>query len=87
VNGRVIARTVEMPAELSQGGIDVIYEFTSSLDLVRASYSGRYWEMHRSLELQGKLRHSQAECPDRNGPREVLVWEPGAGWRSQVIAR
>jgi hypothetical protein len=85
VNGRVLARTVEVPGELTQGGIDVIYEFTPSLELVRASLSGRYWEMHRSLELQGKLRHSQAECPDRYGPREILVWEPSTGWRSRAV--
>jgi hypothetical protein len=85
VNDRVLARTVEMPEELSQGAIDVIYEFTLSLDLLRASFSGRYWEMHRSLELQGKLKHTQANCPDRNGPREILVWEPSKGWRTQAL--
>jgi hypothetical protein len=87
VNGRILARTVEMPDELSQGAIDAIYEFTPSLEVVHASFSTRYWEMHRSLEVQGKLRHSQAECPDRNGPREILVWEPTTGWRSQSTAR
>jgi hypothetical protein len=87
VNGRILARTIEMPDELSQGAIDAIYEFTPSLESVHASFSTRYWEMHGSLEVQGKLRHSQAECPDRNGPREILVWEPSTGWRSQPTAR
>jgi hypothetical protein len=86
VNGRVMVRTVEMPLELSQGAIDAIYEFSPSLELERASQSDRYWEMHRSLEMQGKLRHSQSECPDRAGPREVLVWEKATGWRTQPIA-
>jgi len=86
VNGRIIARTVEMSDEVSQGAIDVIYEFTRSLDLVNVSFSGRYWEMHRSLELQGKLRHSQSECPDRRRPREVAVWEPSTGWRTRAVS-
>ena len=87
VNGRILARTIEMPNELSQGAIDAIYEFTPSLEFVQGSFSARYWEMHRSLEVQGKLRHTEADCPDRNGPREFLVWEPATGWRAQPIAR
>jgi hypothetical protein len=87
VNDRLIARTMEMPEELPQGAIDVLYEFTRSLDLTHASFSSRYWEMHRSLEVQGKLRHSQADCPDRNGPRAILEWDPSSGWRRQPIAR
>jgi len=87
MNDRIIARTVEMSEERSQGAIDVIYEFTPSLDVARASFSGRYWEMHRALEVQGKVRHSQAECPDRDGPREIVVWEPSTGWRRTPIAR
>jgi hypothetical protein len=86
VNGRILARTVEMPDELSQGAIDGIYEFTSALELTSASYSGRYWEMHRSLEMQGKLRHAQADCPDRDGPRVIAVWEKATGWRTHTIA-
>ena len=85
VNGGVLARTVEMPDELSQGAIDGIYEFTPSLDLQGASYSSRYWEMHRSLEVQGRIRHPQSACPDRDGPREVLEWEPATGWRARAV--
>jgi hypothetical protein len=87
VNGRIIARTVEMSEERSQGAIDVIYEFTPSLEVARASFSGRYWEMHRALEGQGKLHHSQAACPDRDGPREIVVWERSTGWQRRLIAR
>ena len=85
VNGRIIARTVEMPEDLSQGAIDVIYELTPSLDLLSVSFSSRYWEMHRALELQGKLRHSQEACPERRGPREILAWEPATGWRPRSV--
>lgn len=73
-------RTIEVPQE--EGAVDVLYEFTPSLDLVRASFSDRYWELHRSLEAQGKLNHSRAQCPDRAGPREIRAWELATGWRT-----
>lgn len=78
---RVIARTIEVPAE--QNSADVLYEFSQSLDLLRASFSERYWEVHRALEAEGKLTHSRETCPDRDGPREIQVWEPQTGWRTQ----
>jgi hypothetical protein len=86
VNGHVLVRTIEMPLELSQGAIDVIYEYSPELTLERASLSDRYWEVHRALEVQGKLHHTRAQCPERLGPRDVLVWEKATGWRAQPIA-
>jgi hypothetical protein len=77
----LIARTIEMTSTV--GDADVIYEFTvPSFELVRATFSDRYWELHRTLELEGKITHSRAECPDRDGPRPVHVWEPVTGWRT-----
>ena len=81
---RLLVRTVEMPG--IDGANDAIYEFSLSLDLLRASYSDRYWEAHRALEAQGKIMHTRAECPDRNGPRHIDVWEPVTGWRTVTIA-
>ena len=78
--GRVVARTIEVASE--QSAADALYEFTPALDLVRASFSERYWEAHRALEAQGKLTHSRETCPDRDGPREIQVWEPQTGWRT-----
>ena len=63
----------------------VVYEFSSRLELVRAEFSARYWDHHRALEAEGKLDHTREECPDRNGPRPVHVWEPGTGWRELRI--
>jgi hypothetical protein len=58
-----------------------------SLDLVHASYSDRYWEAHRALEADGKLTHTRAQCPDRDGPRQYELWEPRTGWKTVTIAR
>ncbi len=82
---RMIARTIEMP--LATHAVDAVYEFTPSLDLVRATYSDRYWEMHASLEQQGKISHTRAQCPDRDGPREVEMWEPQTGWKKVAVRR
>ena len=81
---RVVIRTVEAsPTE--QDVIDALYEFTPGLELVRASFSERYWEFHRRLEADGTLNHTREQCPDRAGPREIHVWEPARGWTTARI--
>ena len=79
-----MARTIEVPA--THQAPDALYEFTPALDLVRASYSDRYWEKHRELETQGKISHSRQQCPDRNGPREIRIWDPESGWATVSTA-
>jgi hypothetical protein len=64
----------------SRRDADAIYEFNSSLDLVSATFSDRYWEMYRALEAEGKIAHPRQQCPDRDGPRQVRMWEPVTGW-------
>lgn len=78
---RVVVRTVEVPAAEAEA-IDALYAFTPSLDLISASFSARYWDVHRALEAQGRLDHTREQCPDRDGPREIHVWEPQTGWRT-----
>ncbi len=79
---RIFVRTEEVPSSV-QGAVDAIYEFTPQLDLIRASFSDRYWEVHRALEGQGQVRHAREQCPDRDGPAEIQVWEPQTGWRTR----
>jgi hypothetical protein len=79
---RLIVRTVEVPPS-GQGAADAIYEFTPALELIRASFSDRYWDVHRALEDEGKLDHPRSQCPDRDGPRQIRVWDRAAGWRTQ----
>lgn len=76
---------VERPGRIGSL-IDAVYEFSPSLDLLHASYSDRYWDKHRALEEQGVLKHSRAECPERDGPREVRVFTPATGWRTLTLA-
>lgn len=80
----LVARTIEIPLR-GTAAVDVLYEFTPSLDLVRATFSDHYWEAHRALEAQGKITHTREQCPDRDGPREIYVWEPQTGWVTRAI--
>lgn len=77
---RLTVRTVEMAPLDGQGAADAIYEFTTSLDLVSASFSQRYWESHDRLEQERKIDHDRAHCPFKNGPREIQSWSPETGW-------
>jgi len=83
---RVIVRTLEV-ASAGADAVDALYEFTPQLDLVRASYSDRYWETHRALETHGKLNHSRAQCPQSRGPLAIHVWEPRSGWATVRLPR
>lgn len=82
--GAVVARTIEMTSVAGDG--DVLYEFTApALDFVSARFSDRYWELHRRLESEGRIAHTRENCPDRDGPRQILEWNPTSGWRKIVI--
>jgi hypothetical protein len=83
---RIVARTIEVEETSQAPAADVLYEFSPTLDLIRASFSTRYWEVHRALEAQGKLTHSRETCPDRDGPREMLRWDQETGWRRISIS-
>jgi hypothetical protein len=85
---RLIVRTIEVPMAGDAPAADAVYEFTPALELISASLSPRYWEVHRRLEAEGKLDHSHTDCPDRNGPRTIEIWQPGTGWAiAPVTAR
>lgn len=79
-DGLISARAIEMP--VTRGDADAVYEFNQSLDLVSAKFSERYWDMHRAFEADGRITHRRDQCPDRDGPREVRIWEPKTGWRT-----
>jgi hypothetical protein len=85
---RIVARTVETDAtdDGIHGAVLAIYEFTHDLQLVSAKFSEQYWAAHSALEAQGKLQHTRAQCPDRDGPREIHVWSPARGWVRQQVA-
>jgi len=78
--GRLIVRTVEVPAAEGQGAADAIYEFSPSLDLLNASFGEYYWRIHDRLLAEKKVDHDRAHCPFRNGPGPISIWSPDTGW-------
>lgn len=82
-DGRVLVHTIEVPRIAD--AVEALYEFSPSLELLRASYGDRYWEMHRALEGEGKLDHSRDRCPYRDGPQGMTVWERTTGWQKLTI--
>lgn len=82
-DGRLSIHTAEMASPTGDAG--AVYDITPSLDIVAAKFNERYWDMHRSLEDQGKIDHTREACPDREGPRAVDIWEPGTGWTTTKI--
>lgn len=85
--GALLVNTAEMPAMGTLVPASAIYEFTRQLTLVYASYTDRYWEAHRELERLGRLKHTRAQCPEREGPTHVDMWDPAAGWTVQAVHR
>jgi hypothetical protein len=81
---RIIARTLEVPSAGLES-VDALYEFTPSLELIRASFSDRYWEVRLALEEQGKVSRPRDQSPEKDGPLEIEVWDPQTGWRTQKI--
>jgi hypothetical protein len=57
------------------------YEFSLDLRLRRAYFDDVYWDLHRRLETKGRIKHSRADCPDRNGPSLVRSWDLEHGWQ------
>jgi len=84
--GALLVNTVERPYT-GAAPATALYEFTSQLTLVHASYTDRYWEAHRELERLGKIRHTREQCPEREGPTHVEVWNPAAGWTVHTVHR
>lgn len=76
----IMGLTVELPSASSGAPADALYEFTPQLEFVSASYGDRYWEAHRELERVGKITHTREQCPDRDGPPRIEVWDPATGW-------
>lgn len=80
---RVTVRTSELDRPDNIGPLtDIIYTFSNDLRFLEARFSDRYWDRHRQLELEGRMSHTRAQCPDRNGPPPIRIWTAGLGWRN-----
>ena len=76
-DGTIVLRIPQDP----KSATEAVYEFSSDLDLRRASLSDGYWDWHRRLEAQQTVAHADRTCPERGG-LAVASWDPARGWRS-----
>jgi hypothetical protein len=76
-DGTIVLR---IPQSQEFAAAEAIYEFSSALELRRASFSDIYWDWHRRLEGQGKVAHAADRCPDRQA-LSMRRWDPSTGWR------
>ncbi len=81
---RIVVRTVEVPWDGRSTAAEALYEFSTSLELLSAAYSDRYWDEHRRLEAMGTIKHTASECPVRT-PSNVRVYTSGLGWQEVTI--
>ena len=44
-------------------------------------------DCYRELETLGKLTHTRERCPERDGPPQIEIWEPAAGWTVHTVRR
>lgn len=77
VGDQILVTTSETGHDRSDA--TAIYEFDTELRFVRARYAERYWDEHGRLEREGRLTHTRAACPDRDGPTAIHTWN-GSGW-------
>ena len=87
-DGAISVHTKELERDAEHGPVsEAMYEFSPSLELTSATYGSDYWDRHHALELQGKVRHAREQCPERQGPPIIHIWEPATGWRTVKTAR
>jgi hypothetical protein len=83
----LLVSTAETASTTTPVPASAIYDFTPELVLRHASYTDRYWEVHRELERLGKLTHTREQCPERDGPPQIEIWDPATGWSVQTVRR
>lgn len=62
------------------------YEFSDHGSVpVRAWALDGYWAHHRALEVEGRLKHTSAACPERGRARRLVAWRPDGGWSESSV--
>jgi hypothetical protein len=64
-------------------GSTLLYEFGKDSEPKNVMPSGGCATKHRRLELDGKLHHSWADCPELKNPLTVSHWRRGGTWQDE----
>lgn len=78
---KVMTREVEDPR---YGFSEAIFEFSHGFELLLAQPGDSYWNLHRILEQEGRVRHSGRNCPDRDGLPTPREWRQGR-WHDMTL--
>lgn len=81
--GKYLVHTEEITGPLESAV--AMYEFDAGFKLVQASYSDTYWDLHRRLELEGRIDHAAEACPTRSGPASIESWSREGGWQRIAV--
>jgi hypothetical protein len=71
--------------ETGGDGGTFLYHFSPELEPKYVFPSGSHEFRHQDLEFAGKIDHPWENCPELEGPLTLNIWEPGTGWRDEVI--
>lgn len=75
-----------LTADMSGGGVHLVYEFSDKLEARVVMPSTSYPLVHRRLEQEGRLKHTWAACPELAKPQILRHWRPETGWRDEPIS-
>ena len=78
--------TAEASHEATSFAIQGISRFSPDFVLEHTSWSSAWDNRHRELELEGRLHHAAAQCPNRSGRPRVREWTPASGWHELTPA-
>jgi hypothetical protein len=62
-----------------------LYDFSEDFVPRSVSFSDHYWEDHRKLTAEGKIKHSLDACPERLTGLTVRAWSPQDGWKDVTL--
>lgn len=62
-----------------------LYDLSPDFVPEKVILSDHYWEDHRRLSAEGKIKHSVEQCPERTKPIIVKMWSPEQGWKDIAL--
>ncbi len=81
-----VGEAIQVQTLEDKPGTSCLYLLTPHPDwrLLNASFSDGYWEQHRQLEREGRIKHPAEICPGRTWPKSPRIWTPPpAGLKSR----
>lgn len=71
--------------ETADGGAGAIFFLDPGMHVREMALNDQYWAVHRQFEREGRITHAADDCPERTIERQLRVWAPGDGWRTEPI--